>query len=206
MPSSVAELFKNVSLRLDGPVRWGLKIPESGRGVYVVSLSACPEEKENRFGSNPPIDLHILDGWIASVPTLRIDEHRPTPNALKQRLASLWLPDETVLYIGRTAASLADRIDQYYKTPLGECRPHAGGHWLKTLSVLETLSIYWAATPGQDDAETDLLRFFIDEVSEASRLALFDPNHALPFANLEFPKGNRKRHGIAGSLNRNPRA
>lgn len=51
------------------------------------------------------------------------------------RLATFWLPDEVVLYIGLAGASVRKRVRQYYRTPLGDKRPHAGGWWLKTLTV-----------------------------------------------------------------------
>ncbi|MHB1419868.1 MAG: hypothetical protein ACYCX4_09855 [Bacillota bacterium] len=88
-------------------------------------------------------------------------------------------------------------MKQYYETPLGQPRPHRGGHWLKTLSILENLSIFWAATDDPDGAENELLATFVKNVSQGSKEQLLDPDRPLPFANLEYPKGNRKKHGIA---------
>jgi hypothetical protein len=41
-----------------------------------------------------------------------------------------------------------------------------------------------------------MLEIFCRGVSEQSRIALHDSDHPFPFANLEWPPGVRKRHGI----------
>jgi hypothetical protein len=44
-----------------------------------------------------------------------------------------------------------------------------------------------------------MLAGFVAAVSSSSRAALQDPDLPLPFANLEWAKGQRKRHGITGA-------
>ena len=44
-----------------------------------------------------------------------------------------------------------------------------------------------------------MLAAFAASVSSATRNSLHDPVRVMPFANLEFPPGVRKRHGITGA-------
>lgn len=111
----------------------------------------------------------------------------------------MWLGDEVVVYIGLAGTSLRRRVGDYYKTPLGARPPHAGGWPLKTLSVLDQLRVHFAPCADPDDAEHAMLEAFQNAVSAGSRAALHDPTSPLPFANLEWGPGQRKRHGITGA-------
>jgi hypothetical protein len=128
-----------------------------------------------------------------------MDGQRPTEFDLSRRLASFWLPDETVLYIGLAGTSLRSRINQYYRTPLGARRPHAGGWFLKTLSILPELFVHFARTTTPKESEGRLLGAFVQGISASTRSSLFDSQHPFPFANLEWPAGIRKLHGITGA-------
>jgi hypothetical protein len=94
---------------------------------------------------------------------------------------------------------LAKRVGQYYLTALGARSPHAGGWFLETLSVLPDLHVYYASCADPSEAEQRILAAFRSSVSEPSRAALHDPERPLPFANLEWPPGTYKRHGIKGA-------
>jgi transcription elongation factor GreA len=166
-------------------------VPARGPGVYVVEL---PEAL-----AKVPVDHTVLRGWIERVPTLLLDEQRPTPHELAARLAGFWLPNETVVYVGRTTTSLAGRLAAFYRTPLGDPRPHPGGHWLKTLGVLDRLLIWWAETDAPEEYEDALLNAFGSDV-DAAAVRLHDPSLVLPFANLQNAMGSRKQHGVSGSL------
>lgn len=186
-----AELLRSQGLLADGPVRWGARVPARGPGVYVVEL---PEPV-----AKVPVDHAALRGWIERVPTLQLDGQRPTPHQLAARLAGFWLPSETVVYVGRTTTSLGGRLAAFYRTPLGDPRPHAGGHWLKTLSVLDRLLIWWAETDAPEEYEDALLTTFGGRI-DAAAVGLYDHALVLPFANLQTATGIRKQHGISGSL------
>lgn len=82
---------------------------------------------------------------------------------------------------------------------LGARSPHAEGWPLKTLAVLPALVVYYAPCSDQTAAERQMLGAFAAGASAASRRSLHDPERVMPFANLAFPKGVRKRHGIKGS-------
>jgi hypothetical protein len=48
-------------------------------------------------------------------------------------------------------------------------------------------------------AEENCIERFASHISEKTRAGLRDPVRLMPFANLEFPKGNPKNHGIRGA-------
>ena len=202
MPTSIENMFSCLSLQHKGRVKWGEKILDDKPGVYIVSVSSNPNEMINKHENNPPIDLNIVRGWFQRVPTLTLNGKRPTPEELKSRLSGFWLPDEPILYIGKTGTSLKDRVRQFCNTPLGDKRPHAGGHWLKTLSILKDLYVHWTITSRAEEFENNLIRLFVEGVSTSSRKILADPQKPFPFANIEYPKGNKKKHDINKSVNR----
>jgi hypothetical protein len=186
-------------------VAWGQPVPERAPGVYVISLSddadAQPagfDDQEPRPG-RAPISLAAIQAWLDARPELRLDDQRPSAPALADRIAGFWLPDEVVLYIGLAGTSLRNRVNQYVKTPLGARRPHAGGHFLKTLDNLNALHVHWAPTAASKNAEDRMLSAFVAGVSDRTLRELVDPSHPFPFANLEWPPGTRKKHGLRGT-------
>ncbi|MCY7288361.1 MAG: hypothetical protein LH624_08960 [Cryobacterium sp.] len=141
---------------------------------------------------------------LTTRPELRLDSARPTVEQLAARLASMWMPDETVLYIGLAGTSLSTRVTAYYRTPLGARSPHAGGWPLKTLSLLPRLYVHFAAAPAPAEEEDRLASAFVGGVDAEAAACTVDPGLPLPFANLRSPRGRAKRHGITGA--REPRA
>ena len=197
MPTSVAELFAAADLTPSGPVRWGAPIQEGGSGVYAVSLTSEPDSIRGSL-AEPILDRRGIATWLDHAPALTLDGGRPTATDLGVRIARFWLPDEVVLYIG-LATSLRSRVRGYYRTPLGARRPHSGGYFLKVLENLGDLWVYYAPHPDPSAAESLMLRRFCSGVSDRSKLAIHDPAHPFPFANLEWPPGVRKSHGIRGA-------
>ena len=161
--------------------------------------SACPTRPRAWAVRSPSLLSHAGDIGLARVrPELRLDGYRPTAEQLRRRLAAFWLPDEVVLYLGLAGTSVGMRIAQYYSTPLGARSPHAGGHWLKTLSNLDQLFVHFASATDPTAAERAMVNAFCRGVSERTKAQLHDPDRALPFANLEWPGTGRKRHGVTG--------
>jgi hypothetical protein len=181
-----------------GPVQWNSPVPTNFPGVYIVSITNDPMVLRNI--NQPPIDKQAIEKWILKVQHLTLDGMRPDLYLLANRISMFWLPDETIIYIGKAGTSLKARINQYYNTELGERRPHAGGHWIKTLSILTELNVFWCPCENPEDMEEKLLDHFLKNISKETLSSLYDPQHPFPFANLEFPKGNRKKHGISGSV------
>lgn len=184
-------------LQPEGVVRWGELINSDEPGIYVVSLARDAHD----VGSDPrpaPIDLGAASTLLELRPELMLDGSRPTVDELAQRIAEFWLEDEHILYIG-LAADLHNRVNQYYGTPLGARRPHSGGWFLKTITGLDQVFVHWALTYDQLAAERAALGAFVSSVEPHTLEQLRDPERPFPFANMEWPAGTRKRHGITGA-------
>lgn len=192
MDGTAPGLLRAVGLLADGPVPWGRTVPATGPGVFVVELSA-PR-------TVAPIELTRIGKWLERVETLQLDGSRPTSRALAARIAAFWLPSQVVLYVGATSTSIPSRIRALRETPLGDRRPHPGGHWLHVLKGLEHTRIWWAATDAVEEYEDALLGVFSEGVSANERAGLPDTDVVLPFANLRTPTGVRKRTGLSGSI------
>jgi transcription elongation factor GreA len=185
-------LLRSVGLMADGPAVWGRPVQAQGPGVFVVEAPAPLP--------SAPIELTRVGKWIERVEGLRLDSEVPTSKALAARIGSFWLPSQTVLYIGTSDASVARRVAAMAKTELGDRRPAAGGHWLKTLRSLDGLKVWWAATAATEEYEDALLAAFAAGVPEADLAALPDRTVVLPWANLRSPTGERKSTGLKGAL------
>ena len=142
----------------------------------------------------------LVAHWIERVPTLTLDGARPTQRELAVRMGEFWLPDETVVYIGMTNQSIGGRVGAFVKTPLGDRRPHSGGHWLKTLTVLPELRVWWAPTTAPEEYEDALLTAFAQGVSPEAKAALRDSSVVAAVGQPPVAADERKQHGIKGSL------
>jgi transcription elongation factor GreA len=190
--TSAPDLLRSVGLMADGPGQWGRPVPATGPGVFVVELAAPLP--------TAPIELTRVGKWIERVETLRLDGERPTSKALAARLASFWLPSQTVLYVGASEASVRRRLAAMAATELGDRRPYPGGHWLRTLRGLDAVRIWWAGTSATEEYEDALLEAFADGVPAAERAILPDSAVVLPFANLRRGTGDRRTTGLTGAL------
>lgn len=197
MPTSVAELFASAGLVRLATVRWNTPIQESRPGVYIISLSDSPDKVSSTL-PYPPLHRAVFEEWLHICSALTLNGTKPTIDHLMERIGHFWLPDEAVLYIG-LATSLSERIRQYYKTPIGAKRPHSCGYFLKLLVNLPELWVHYATADHPETAESKMLQRFTMGASEATRKILLDPSHPFPFANLEWPRGIRKAHGILGA-------
>ena len=199
-PLGAAELIRSVGLRADGPVTWGRPVPSAGPGVYLVEW---PEALQDA-----PVELTLVGKWLERLPGLRLDGARPTSREVAARLHGFWLPGQTVLYVGMTPLSIGGRVGAYYRTPLGDRKPHAGGHWLKTLRGLDRARIWWAETTAAEEYEDALLSAFAETVDASPEATprLLDRSVILPFANLQSATGQRKAHGITGAVEPAPPA
>lgn len=182
-PRPAPDLLRELGLLVDGPARWGERIRAESPGIYLVEWPS-PEERA-------PIDHGVLRAWLERVPELRLDGARPTAHDLAERLGSYWLAAETLLYIGQSKRSLRARVAAQVATPLGDRRPYAGGHWLKTLRGVDQARVWWAATDAPEEYADALLDAFAERHGDPA---------ALPFAVLEAPGGRRRAHGLTGAL------
>jgi transcription elongation factor GreA len=179
-PLNGRDLLRSNGLSVEGPILWGRPVAGGSPGVFVVELPA-PQPKVS-------IDATAIRQWLERCPELRLDGKRPTVAELQSRLASFWLPGQTILYIGSSQKSVTARLAAMFKTQLGERRPQSAGYWLKTLHELNKARIWWAPTADPELYEDTLIEQFQKSVG------------ALPFAVLATPSGQRHEHGITTPL------
>ena len=198
MPVTVSELMCSAGITQGGVVPWRSPVPSRSPGVYVVALQAEIDDVSTAL-DEAPIDTSAIAELISVRPELTVDGRQPSPAQLADRISRFWLPGETVVYVGQTKATLASRVNAYYSTPLGARRPHAGGWFIKTLRPDVPLWVHWAASAAPIHAEDEMLKSFCAAVPASVKTRLLDPLHPFPFANLEWPPGIRKAHGIRGA-------
>jgi transcription elongation factor GreA len=188
-----AELLRAVGLLADGPVGWDRPVPARSPGVYVIELPAPL--------ASAPVDVARIGKWIERAPDLRLDGTRPTSRALATRLASYWLADQVVLFIGAASGSVGGRLAALRRTALGDRRPFAAAHWLQALEprALAGAHIWWAATDAPEEYEDALLGAFSQSAAGAATTTP-EPALVLPWAVLRRPTGERRSHGITGAL------
>lgn len=201
MPSTALALAASAGVTLGGVVPWGQSPRCDQPGVYLVCLDPDEGSAKNAVGECP-ISMTALERLLLDRSELTVDGKRPNARDLATRISSFWLPNETILYIGLAGTSLSHRVRQYYQTPLGARSPHAGGWFLKTLTSAPPRWVHWASADDPDGAENLMLKAFCAGAGMREREALPDPDHPFPFANLEWPRGVRKRHGIANAKER----
>lgn len=202
--ATVTGLLNGAGLALFETVPWGTRPKHNGPGVYLVSLS--PDPGATMALPAAPIDVHAVQTLLTARPELTWHGIRPDAQTLADAIATMWPPNQPVLYIGKAGTDTAHRVDQYYRTPLGARSPHAGGYPLKTLRPSFGLYVHVATTKDADEAkkaEEAMLDAFVAAVPQADRVGMCDPGMPIPFANLEIKPGRAKNHGIKGA--REPR-
>lgn len=194
MPSTVRELFAAAGLTPTAVVPWGTRPTNRRPGVYAVALTADVDDRAGLVDC--PLEMSRVRELLDVRPELRVDGQRPTVNELATRLMLMWLPNEPVIYIGCAGSSIHDRVCKYYRTKVGARSPHAGGWPTKMLRGLDSCYVHTAGCDDPDGAERQMIDAFLRQVRLESAAQLVDPTLPLPFANLEIPRGRRKRHGI----------
>ncbi len=185
-------LLRSVGLMADGPAVWGRPMRASGPGVFVIELPSRP--------ATAPIELTRVGKWIERLPGMQIDGREAVSRAVAARLASFWIPSTTVVFIGSSRQSVASRVAAIERTELGERRPYAAAHWLRTLMGLERARVWWASTEAIEEYEDALFTAFAAAVPAEDREKLHDASVVMPWANLRSTSGERKAHGLTGYL------
>jgi transcription elongation factor GreA len=179
-PLNGHDLLRALDLQIEGPVLWGRQLGSSGPGVFIVELPA-PQPKVS-------IDPAAVREWLDRAPKLLLDGKRPTVAELQTRLASFWMPDQVILYIGSSQKGVGARLSGMYKTPLGERRPQPAGYWLKTLRNLSRARIWWSPTSDAELYEDQLLDRFVKSAGK------------MPYAVLSTPAGSARVDGLTSQL------
>lgn len=171
-PASVEQiapevLLSSAGLKAQGPVAWHEPVPTHQPGVYVVEWRS--------HVAQAPVDSDAVGAWLRDFPNLEMDGTPPTAKQLAARISELWVPNQTIIYIGESV-DLGARLEQYYATKLGMRSPHRGGILLKTLLKFERSMVWWSETKSPLDHKRQLLRLFAEKGLGAR-----------PFANLQGP-------------------
>lgn len=196
MPISVLDLFAGTDTAQIGVVRWGESVPSRLPGVYCVSATKDPSA---HLVDRPAYALSpsVYSRLVAARPHLSIDGSPATQTRFADRLGSFWIPNEPVLYIGLAGTSLHGRLQQFYRTKIGDRSPHAGGWWLKTLRDLDELYVHFAEWENTATMERGMLERFAATIDPKQRALLFDQQRIAPFANVAVRRGINKRHGLS---------
>lgn len=195
MTSSVGALFDKCGLEWAGAVKWQQRIPSNAPGVYAISVNSEPYAAH--VGPvELPLSSRAFEELLEVCPFLEVDGRSATLDSFRARLQQFWLPDEPILYIGKAGTSLSARTRAYYSTRLGATGPHAGGWWLKMLTILPELTVHYAQHSDPGSAEDALIYQFAHQLPQASRANLFDRTRVGPFANVHIPGFGNKAHGL----------
>jgi hypothetical protein len=161
---TVAEIFEiaNANLGLSGPIQWGTNPPEdpteSKPGVYVVARVGSPTE------ACQPCELPI-----GETPGIGLD---------REYERSRWLPEEPIVYVGKSDRSIRRRVAEFRRQICGQQGNHHGGQIVKLLQC--KLWVYWMVSNDPLGAEFDMLCAFKQSADQ------------LPFGN-EYPGRNQRR-------------
>ncbi|WP_404442536.1 hypothetical protein LG315_07760 [Microbacterium marinum] len=195
MPSTVHDLFASVGADYAGAVQWGEYVPLDTPGVYIVSTS--PDPTSSTGLTTPPLDPDAIATLLEVRPEGTIDSEQATHERLTRRFREMWPSGEPVVYVGLAGTSVQRRVEQFYRTPIGARAPHAGG-WPVKMLTSTSLWVHFGTSRDVDEAESGMLRLFVDGLSDAARRDVIDTSAPLPFANLTVPRGPRKAHGLRG--------
>ncbi len=191
-----ADLIRTAGLLADGPVPWGRPVRCSKAGVYVVELP-LPADRA-------PLDLALVGKWLERAPDLLVDGARPSSKELLGRVARDWLPGQTVLLVGSTAGTIAERVAALQATRPGDPLPCSDGLRLHLLRGIERFRLWWAETDAPEEYEDALLDAFAAALDAPTIAAL--GGFGAPFAVLRRPTGEERPTGITGFLAAAPAA
>ena len=193
--TSVTSIFSAAGLEPRQAVPWGAPIEVRRPGVYVIATTS---DAEAHLGlADGPIADESVGGLLRVRPEALVDGVTASVATLTGRLRAMWVHGEPVVYIGLAGTSVAKRVGQFYRTPIGARAPHAGGWPIKMLDV-RRLWVHTAPCPDPDATERAMVGAFSQGLSAETVNRLIDPACPIPFANLMVPGGRRKRHGLTG--------
>jgi hypothetical protein len=183
MPQTPQSIAQAIGLCISQSFRWGQVACPAKPGIYLISLSADPTKSVTNKG--PDFAKPAIESWIKRARDMRLDGKPCTTDRVASFISGFWHPAETIVYIGKSK-DVRRRLRQFSSHSLGECRPHAGGHWLKTLANLDALWVHVAECAKYGQAEDDAIRSFQQSVIQARPELRTLPLLAIPFANRRF--------------------
>jgi hypothetical protein len=136
-------------------------------GVYLVSTPKDPDTV------NGPSTCLFSESRVTELllvrPGIKVAGAPADVGSLLRALRALWPEGESVLCVGLAERSVARRVGQYFSTPIGARRPHAGGWPIKMLADLGDLHLHVAAADAPGAAEEAALRAFMVGVTDHAR-------------------------------------
>ncbi len=192
--TTVRKLFNKFDIFDIKQVKWGASFDEHNQGVYVISSSNNPD-KHLGISAKPKFDDNKINFWINSLSNFSVGGSKATLLNVKEHLSEFWLPDESILYIGKAPKrgngdGISNRVKEYYSTTIGKSGPHSGGQWIKILENLNSFTVYYGECNNPSDIEFKMLEYFMSNVSQSSLSEIYDKKLPVPFANIKY-KGNK---------------
>jgi hypothetical protein len=207
MSVSVDLLFKEIGLEYSKPYRWNEKLDANINGVYVISTS------NNPFISESKIELNICEeafnNWINEAPNLEIENKKViSVNQVSQYLLKFWDDRGNILYIGESSSKtnpIQKRVNQFYTHKIGKKGPHTGGYWIKLLSCIEDLYIYFAESSNPRETEFKMIMKYVEIKSGKNMFELENIVDYFPFANskVDLLKANTIKNHINDNKRKN---
>jgi len=173
----------------------------------VLSLTSNPNDDKPH-----PYSFDICDDtfnyWLSQATDLQIDGEKVTDKKqVEQYLMQFWNSNENIVYIGESSSPtnpLQKRVKQFYTHKVGQKGPHTGGYWLKLLSCLNNVSVYYAQATNPREVEFKMLMKFIELSTGKSFYKIKNFANHLPFANVKIDVS--KQHFLTKHTNRNKRS
>ena len=162
------------------PGVWGRPFAAAGPGCS----SSSSRRRSRRRRSSSPASASGSSGCRRFASTARPRPRRSSPPA-SPRSGSL---DDGPLH-RRSTTNIAGRVGAIEATVLGDRKPYAGRHWLKTLIGLERTRLWWARTGAVEEYEDALFGAFAEGIPPDERARLHAAPPVLPFANLRLDRG-----------------
>ncbi len=207
MAVSIAKLFDEFGLNYNGAFKWNLPLDAKYNGIYVLALTSNPNDEQPH-----PYNFEICDDtfayWLSQATELQIDGKKVTKKKqVEEYLRQFWNTDENILYIGESSSltnPLQKRVKQFYTHKVGQKGPHTGGYWLKLLSCLKNVSVYYAQATNPREIEFKMLIKFVELSVGKSFYEIENFANHLPFANVKIDVS--KKHFLTKHTNGNKRS
>lgn len=201
MPVTVKAIFNKVGLEPSTPLKWRNSIPIKGNGVYVISSSSNSTINKG-ITSSCKVNEEVFKKWKSFSPELHVN-NISTIEAIEKEIKKFWKPKENILYIGESSSEtngLAKRVNQFYIHQVGWKGPHTGGYWIKLLSQLEELYVYYSVCDHPRDTEFKMLLYFMEQSADKSFYEIQELGKHLPFANMKADF--QKKHSMSKAVSK----
>lgn len=186
MAITVDALFKEIGIKYSKPYKWNEELDANINGVYVISTSDNPTiNNKNKFELS--ICSKAFENWLQEAPNLEIENEKVNNlNQVKNYLMKYWDENENILYIGESSSKtnpIQKRINQFYTHKVGKKGPHTGGYWIKLLSCIDDLFIYFAESSNPRETEFKMIMKYVELKSKKSLFETENLVDYFPFAN-----------------------